>query len=72
MGVKDLWTLLKPYGRRINVETLEGKVLTRRVFVCGRVVVVLLSPVLVVACLEPQYKSYFVVATAVPITHPFT
>lgn len=27
MGVKGLWRLLLPIGRRINVETLEGKVL---------------------------------------------
>jgi DNA excision repair protein ERCC-5 len=27
MGVKDLWQLLAPVGRRISMETLEGKVL---------------------------------------------
>jgi hypothetical protein len=26
MGVKDLWQLLAPVGRRVSVETLEGKV----------------------------------------------
>ena len=25
MGVKDLWQLLAPIGRRISIETLEGK-----------------------------------------------
>lgn len=25
MGVKDLWQLLAPIGRRVSVETLEGK-----------------------------------------------
>jgi DNA-binding transcriptional ArsR family regulator len=27
MGVKDLWQLLSPIGRRISIESLEGKVL---------------------------------------------
>eukprot|EP01041_Mallomonas_annulata_P004934 gene4934-9846_t len=27
MGVKDLWQLLEPIGRRVSVETLEGKIL---------------------------------------------
>lgn len=27
MGVKDLWQLLAPIGRRISIETLEGKAL---------------------------------------------
>ena len=27
MGVKDLWQLLAPIGRRISIETLEGKIL---------------------------------------------
>jgi 5'-3' exonuclease len=27
MGVKDLWQLLAPIGRRVSIETLEGKVL---------------------------------------------
>ena len=27
MGVKGLWRLLMPIGRRISIETLEGKVL---------------------------------------------
>ena len=27
MGVKNLWELLSPCGRRVNIETLEGKVL---------------------------------------------
>jgi hypothetical protein len=27
MGVKGLWELLSPVGRRINIETLEGKIL---------------------------------------------
>lgn len=27
MGVKDLWQLLAPVGRRVSIETLEGKVL---------------------------------------------
>lgn len=27
MGVKDLWQLLAPIGRRVSVETLEGKTL---------------------------------------------
>lgn len=27
MGVKDLWQLLGPIGRRISIETLEGKIL---------------------------------------------
>ena len=27
MGVKDLWQLLSPIGRRISIETLEGKTL---------------------------------------------
>lgn len=27
MGVKDLWQLLGPVGRRVSVETLEGKIL---------------------------------------------
>ncbi len=27
MGVKDLWQLLSPIGRRISIETLEGKAL---------------------------------------------
>jgi len=26
MGVKDLWQLLSPIGRRISIETLEGKI----------------------------------------------
>ena len=26
MGVKDLWQLLAPIGRRVSIETLEGKV----------------------------------------------
>jgi hypothetical protein len=26
MGVKDLWQLLAPVGRRVSIETLEGKV----------------------------------------------
>lgn len=26
MGVKDLWQLLSPVGRRVSIETLEGKV----------------------------------------------
>jgi DNA excision repair protein ERCC-5 len=25
MGVKDLWQLLSPIGRRVSIETLEGK-----------------------------------------------
>jgi hypothetical protein len=29
MGVKDLWQLLSPIGRRVSIETLEGKVTTR-------------------------------------------
>ena len=27
MGVKDLWQLLAPIGRRVSIETLEGKIL---------------------------------------------
>ena len=27
MGVKDLWQLLAPIGRRVSIESLEGKVL---------------------------------------------
>ena len=27
MGVKDLWQLLAPIGRRVSIETLEGKTL---------------------------------------------
>lgn len=27
MGVKDLWQLLSPVGRRVSIETLEGKTL---------------------------------------------
>lgn len=27
MGVKDLWQLLSPIGRRVSIETLEGKTL---------------------------------------------
>lgn len=27
MGVKDLWQLLSPAGRRVSIETLEGKTL---------------------------------------------
>lgn len=27
MGVKDLWQLLSPVGRRVSIETLEGKIL---------------------------------------------
>ena len=27
MGVKGLWTLLAPIGRRVDVETLDGKTL---------------------------------------------
>ena len=27
MGVKDLWNILAPGGRRIKLESLEGKVL---------------------------------------------
>jgi len=27
MGVKDLWKLLEPAGRPINIESLDGKVL---------------------------------------------
>ncbi len=27
MGVKGLWELLAPVGRRIHIETLEGKIL---------------------------------------------
>ncbi|RYH13653.1 hypothetical protein EON65_35135 [archaeon] len=27
MGVKDLWQLLAPMGRRVSIETLEGKAL---------------------------------------------
>jgi DNA excision repair protein ERCC-5 len=27
MGVKDLWQLLSPIGRRVSVESLEGKIL---------------------------------------------
>lgn len=27
MGVQGLWTLLAPVGRRVSIETLEGKVL---------------------------------------------
>lgn len=27
MGVKDLWQLLSPIGRRVSIETLEGKAL---------------------------------------------
>lgn len=27
MGVKDLWRLLAPIGRRVSIETLEGKAL---------------------------------------------
>lgn len=27
MGVKGLWELLSPVGRRVNIETLEGKIL---------------------------------------------
>jgi 5'-3' exonuclease len=27
MGVKDLWQLLAPTGRRVSIETLEGKIL---------------------------------------------
>ena len=27
MGVKDLWQLLSPIGRRVSIETLEGKIL---------------------------------------------
>lgn len=27
MGVKDLWQLLAPIGRRISIETMEGKAL---------------------------------------------
>lgn len=27
MGVKDLWQLLLPIGKRVSIETLEGKIL---------------------------------------------
>lgn len=27
MGVKDLWQLISPVGRRVSIETLEGKTL---------------------------------------------
>jgi DNA excision repair protein ERCC-5 len=27
MGVKDLWQLVAPIGRRVSIETLEGKTL---------------------------------------------
>lgn len=27
MGVKGLWQLLSPFGRRVSIETLEGKTL---------------------------------------------
>jgi DNA excision repair protein ERCC-5 len=27
MGVKDLWQLLSPVGRRLSLESLEGKTL---------------------------------------------
>ena len=27
MGVKDLWRLLEPAGRPVNIESLDGKVL---------------------------------------------
>ena len=27
MGVKDLWKLLEPAGRPVNIESLNGKVL---------------------------------------------
>ena len=27
MGVKDLWKLLEPAGRPVNIESLDGKIL---------------------------------------------
>ena len=32
MGVKDLWQLLSPTGRRVSIETLAGKVRGVRMF----------------------------------------
>ena len=34
MGVNNLWQLLMPVGRRINIESLEGKTLAVDVSIC--------------------------------------